>query len=139
MTWLKGYADTRAARAVKREFTGQAVSDNRAEWLCKLGESYASALENGVIVEASTYRHASQFLALLPASTPKPEIIVEEDGEIAFDWDFGPRRVFSVSVGRDGTLSYAGLSGIRKAHGVTMLEHDSIPRNVLDGLAAVVR
>lgn len=138
MTWLTAFADTRAASDVRNQFTGRAVSDGRTEGMCRLGGAYADALEAGQSIEPSTYRHASQFLALLPASTPNPEIVVEDDGEIAFDWDLGPRRVFSVSVGRDGTLSYAGLFGIQKAHGVTMLDDDAIPHEVLDGLAKVL-
>ncbi|MGH8647228.1 MAG: hypothetical protein ACREX4_23325 [Gammaproteobacteria bacterium] len=138
MTWLTRFTSTRAARVVEREFTGRAVSDDRTEWMCRLGERYAAALEAGQSIETSTYRHASQFLALLPATTPAPEIVVEEDGEIAFDWDLSPRQVFSVSVGRDGTLSYAGLFGIQKAHGVTMLDDDAIPSEVLAGLAKVL-
>lgn len=138
MTWLAAFTNTRAANIVRRQFTGRAVSDDRTEWMCRLAEAYASALEAGQSMEPSTYRHASQFLALLPASTPDPEIVVEDDGEIAFDWDLGPRQVFSVSVGRDGTLSYAGLFGIQKAHGVTMLDDDAIPHEVVDGLAKVL-
>ncbi len=31
-----------------------------------------------------------------------------------FEWDFGSRLVFSISIGRDGTLTYAGLFGHTK-------------------------
>jgi hypothetical protein len=68
-------------------------------------------------VEASTYVYAGQFLKLLPSTFPVPEITADRDGEILFEWDRGPRRVFSVSVRRDGTLSFAGLFGHSKIHG----------------------
>ena len=73
MTWTT-FAATRAANVVKQVFTGRAVSDDRTSWMCELGEAYTAAVEAGERIEPSTYRHASQFLALLPATTPKPDI-----------------------------------------------------------------
>ncbi len=72
-------------------------------------------------VEPSTYSYASQFLQILPAEIAVPDIAVDTDGEILFEWDHGPRQTFSVSVGRDGTLTFAGLHGYRKIHGTDHL------------------
>jgi hypothetical protein len=72
-------------------------------------------------VEGSTYHYAKQFLDLLPGDVPIPEIYVDRDGEICFEWDCGCRQVFSVCIGRDGTLTYAGLFGHSKSHGVEHL------------------
>jgi len=68
-------------------------------------------------IEPSTYVYADQFLRLLPSIASLPDIAVDSDGEILFEWDQGPRQVFSVSVGRDGTLTYAGRFGHTKIHG----------------------
>jgi hypothetical protein len=74
-------------------------------------------------VEPSTYGYAQQFLQFLPTlpilpnNMALPEIVADTDGEILFEWDYGPRRVFSISIGRDGTLSYAGLFDRNKVHG----------------------
>jgi len=72
-------------------------------------------------VEPSTYSYASQFLQMLPASQSTPDIAADTDGEILFEWDHGPRQTFSVSVGRDGTLTFAGLFGQTKLHGTEHL------------------
>jgi len=72
-------------------------------------------------VEPSTYAYASQFLQILPAGLPIPDVFVDTDGEILFEWDRGPRQIFSVSVGRDGTLTFAGLFGHAKIHGTEHL------------------
>ncbi len=72
-------------------------------------------------VEPSTYGYADQFLRLLPGSASVPVISVDNDGEIIFEWDQGRRQVFSVSVGRDGTLTFAGLFGHTKIHGTEHL------------------
>src|SRR6266542_5701187 len=60
--------------------------------------------EESIDVEPSTYAYAEQFLRLVPREMPIPDITVDNDGEIMLEWDRGHRCVFSVSVGRDGTL-----------------------------------
>lgn len=65
-----------------------------------------------------SYIHALSLLSALPTTVPIPEVGVDPDGEIEFEWYHGPRWVVTVSVGRTGTLSYAGLFGKNKTHGV---------------------
>ena len=67
-------------------------------------------------VEPSSVVYADQFLRLLPSIFVPPNVTVDTDGEVLFEWDRGPRHVFSVSVGKDGTLSFAGLFGHNKVH-----------------------
>ncbi len=50
-----------------------------------------------------------RFLDLLPEDISPPEMQEDEDGEMSFEWYAGPRSVFCVSVGKNGTLSFAGL------------------------------
>ena len=87
--------------------------------------------------EPSTCQYAADFLNLLPRDASVPEITVDNDGEILFEWDQGRRQVFSVSIGRDGTLTFAGLFGHAKIHGV---EHfgETLPVAILDGLRRVL-
>ena len=80
-------------------------------------------------VEPSTYEYAAQFLRLLPISISSPDVAVDNDGEILFEWDQGPRQVFSVSVGMDGTLTYAGLFGHTKSHG-TEHAREALPMDI---------
>jgi hypothetical protein len=68
-------------------------------------------------VEQSTHYYAEQFLKLLPSHVAFPDIAADTDGEILFEWDRGRRQVFTVSVGREGVLSFAGLFGQEKIHG----------------------
>jgi len=84
-------------------------------------------------VEPNTYVYASQFLRLLPAAIPVADIAADVDGEILFEWDLGQRRVFTVSVGRDGTLTYAGLFGHAKSHGTENLV-ETLPPVISDCL-----
>ena len=82
--------------------------------------------------ELSTLDYADQFLQLLPSNIPLPEVSIDTDGEVLFEWDYGPRQVFTVSVGRNGTLSFAGLFGhTQKIHGTGHLS-ETIPMIVAD-------
>jgi hypothetical protein len=90
--------------------------------------------EGSVSVEPSTYVYASQFILLLPSTAPLPDITADTDGEILFEWDQGRRRIFSVSVGRDGTLTFAGLFGHTKMHGTEHLR-EALPVVISDYLA----
>lgn len=89
--------------------------------------------EGSAPVEPSTFMHAYNFLAALPTHTPAPDVAIDPDGEISFEWDGGSRKVFSVSVGSDGTLTFAGLFGHSRVHG---LDHfvDSVPTTVSAGI-----
>jgi hypothetical protein len=79
------------------------------------------------------YYKARQFLESLPTSVPIPEIGVDPDGDISFDWYSGANNVFSVSVSDMGRLTYAGIFGLSKVHGVEYYG-DEIPRIILINL-----
>ena len=84
-------------------------------------------------VEPNTHAYASYFWSLLPSRTPMPDIWADRDSEICLEWDMGPRRVFSVCVGRDGTLTFAALFGHRKNNGVEHIE-EALPETVSTNL-----
>ena len=81
---------------------------------------------------------AEQFLRALPLSIPNPEIGVDPDGEISFEWYNGRSKVFSISVSDTGKLTYAGIFGIRKVNGVEYFE-DRIPRAIINNLQRLWR
>ncbi len=76
---------------------------------------------------------AIRFLKMLPATIPIPEISIDPDGEVSFEWYKEPRRIFSVSVGAHNDLSYAGLFGVNDTHG-TEYFGDEIPTPILENL-----
>lgn len=84
-------------------------------------------------VSPLTFSHAQRLLLALPATIPPPEIAVEPDGEIELEWFRRPRWVFSVSVGRSGDLTYAGLFGHSNARGTEYFT-DEVPRAIVDNL-----
>src|SRR3989304_2258532 len=109
-----------------------------------LEDAFAHAQERGwdgyeaAPADPGAFVYALQFLAYLPISTPLPEIAVDTDGDIAVEWDFGARRIFSVRISRDGTLNYAGLVGHTNFHGTELLR-EGIPSTISAGIDRVVR
>lgn len=133
---LRFPADDRAlsaeAKALRRRTWQQPLESGRSI-ICE--ERFKQAIEslNAACREASTadwdrygaravdcaaLGHALRFLSMLPATARLPDISVDPDGEIAFEWYVAPRHVLTVSVNGTGALSYAGLFGRNKASGV---------------------
>lgn len=84
-----------------------------------------------------SYEKAKRFVRSLPFGIPVPEVSAEPDGEITLEWFAAPTRVFSVSVGPDNELNYAGLFGASRTYG-TEVFHDEIPEVVLSHIKRVV-
>ena len=69
-------------------------------------------------ISEAVAERAKLFLDNLSSLLPAPDIAPEADGELAIEWHFGLRRVFSVSIGEEGPLHFAGLFGEEERHGV---------------------
>jgi len=116
-----------------------AVNEPRSQAFEHLNEVFREAQEENWDGEGAapadllSYEYAQSFLLMLPSWVPNPDVFVDPDGEICFEWDKGRRVVFSVSIGRDGTLTYAGLFGATKRHGVEPFV-DNISEVILDGI-----
>lgn len=85
-------------------------------------------------ISHTVYTNARAFLNELPSWLPAPDVVPEADGEIAIEWELGPDRVFSVSIGERNELHYAGLfGGGVERHGVEPFEgvvSDEILRSI---------
>jgi hypothetical protein len=90
-------------------------------------------------VTLDTARRALNFTMLLPKSLPIPEVAADPDGEISFDWIGTTGKMFSVSIGADGRLSYAGrFSDTSKIHGMEQLS-ETLPREILVGIEKAIK
>jgi hypothetical protein len=84
-----------------------------------------------------SYENAKRFVRALPFSLSSPEVSAEPDGEITFEWYSNPTRIFSVSVGPNNELHYAGLFGASRAYG-TEVFHDQIPEVILSHIKRAI-
>lgn len=58
-----------------------------------------------------TLNEASRLLATIPSSFPRPAILIEPSGAIAFEWYRSPKNIFLLSSSGRGSLEYAALFG----------------------------
>lgn len=84
-------------------------------------------------INAMSNFYAHQLIRFFPPALPNPEVGVDPDGEISFEWFKGPREVFSVSIAPNGDLHYAGLFGRNKVHGAESFG-DVLPKAIMDNL-----
>lgn len=84
-------------------------------------------------VNPLSYFYARRFLESLPPRLIQPDVGVDPDGEISFEWSLGPRQIFSISVSPNGDLSYAGLFGRNTVHGTESFNID-LPKVIIDNL-----
>lgn len=86
--------------------------------------------DGAAAVSAASFLTAKRFLDVLPAGLQRPDVSLDPDGEMVFEWSGGPQRVFSISFGAGGKLSYAGLFGPNKTHGVEYITY-GLPRELV--------
>jgi hypothetical protein len=91
------------------------------------------------LADLETMRAATQFAYTLPRLGPIPEVSVDPDGEISFDWIGPAGQMFSVSVNRQNRLSYAGWFGEKsRIHGTEQLV-ESCPQQIVRGIEKTTR
>jgi hypothetical protein len=75
---------------------------------------------------------AQRFLLAMPAYTPAPELALDSDGEVSFDWKGPSGKLLTVTLRGDGRVSFAArVSHFDKDHGTRQFT-DSIPYRVLE-------
>ena len=82
-------------------------------------------------LDGATYQVAKRFILALPTVLPMPELTVDRDGEINFDWFGSSGQIFSVSLRHDGRLVYAGQFAPRKSVSGKEEFNDAVPKEVI--------
>ncbi len=89
--------------------------------------SESSSDEVDLAVANCAALNAEYFVRSIPTEFALPEVGLDPEGEIAFDWVFGKFRRLSLAVGNSDRISYAWLNGKEKGHGVAVFTRDRIP------------
>jgi len=77
-----------------------------------------------------SYHLAKEILSQLPDRIPTPEITVDPDGELSFEWYNSKKRLIILSVGGDDALNYVGVIGRNREKGVEYFDGE-IPERIL--------
>ena len=86
-----------------------------------LDKAYLEAAEddwNGYGARATTkgtYVKAFNIISLLPANTPVPDISVDPDGEISFEWYVSKTNLLCISINENGRISFVRFYGKNKS------------------------
>ena len=80
-------------------------------------------------VTTASFLSAINFWRMLPITIPRPELAVDPDGAIVFEWYRGARKILSIAVERDNRVTYAGLFGPSKVSGTEYYDQD-LPETV---------
>jgi hypothetical protein len=92
---------------------------------------------NDPLVFKAPFDLARRFLFALPTDLAAPELSLDPDGEIAFDWAAERGRNFSVSLGSTGRLSFAGKLGPEKCiYGMDQFD-EVVAREIVDAVKAL--
>ena len=87
----------------------------------------------------ASYRFGKAFIEALPSTAPAPEVTVDADGELVFDWFAGDGRMVSVCVRGNGRLAYAArFGGSRVTHG-TILMGAAVPQEIMAAINSLRR
>jgi hypothetical protein len=121
-----------------------ALSETATSWTAAHGEraeqmvvaAVLEAVKKGIATTDIAQTVARSFVQLLPHHIPIPTIEVEEDGEIAFDWNEASDRGMTVAVTINGYLGYSALVGLKPDYGRAPFP-GSIPETVLFNLLRV--
>lgn len=73
----------------------------------------------------ASYPWAEFFINSSLPTTSDPDVAIDRDGEVLFEWLNGPREVATVSVGPAGVINFATLVGSSRFHGVTRIGDQS--------------
>ncbi len=88
-------------------------------------------------VEPSSLLYAEEFIRMLPDSLPMPELSVDPDGCVSFDWLPSQTSTFTMSLGVNGRIPYAWVDGSNRGSAVERYSHSEIPPRILDEIRRI--
>lgn len=88
-------------------------------------------------LDADTYQIAKRFILALPSSIPAPELTVDRDGEVNFDWFGSSGQIFSASLRKDGRIAFAGQISPRSRQSGMEEFNDSVPKRIVESIKTI--
>src|SRR5262245_51756221 len=102
---------------IQREQSRSWINGVRDRGIDAINKAVAAAGSNGIRVAQRTTEMASALVWSLPSHVPLPDVLVEEDGEIAFDWSEGVDQSITMTINDSGFLGHSVLLGLKTDYG----------------------
>lgn len=81
-------------------------------------------------------KRATALIRSMPGSLPLPDVGVDPDGSVMFDWPVAHGRSLVLSVDAVGTIPYAWIDNGTSGHGVTPFDGTGFPPPLMKRIAA---
>jgi hypothetical protein len=102
--------------------------------LNEIEEIKSESAAGGIQLNAVSYQLGLAFVYALPSTVKPPEVMVDLDGELIFDWRSRNGRLLSVCAQSNGRLAYAiRYSASRAMHGYCVMDQ-TVPKEIMDAI-----
>lgn len=123
------------------EMRSQALSARINSMLAELAvistKTYADSVES-VQASAVALSNARLLICALPEMSIRPDISLDGEGGIMFDWMISKFKMYSISIGRTSRLPFALLNGAEKAYGVIEFDGQKAPNRMVSDLSVML-
>ncbi len=112
-------------------------SSSRAAVITRIREVAEERLDDvrrgypSVTVHTLTQLWSRSFLMRLPLWVADPDIGVDPNGDLTFEWFAGQDHILSISLAPSGSVVYAYANGLRRENGCDDIIH-AIPANLIE-------
>lgn len=90
-------------------------------------------------INGPAYGEALDFAARIPTNFPIPEVFVDSDGSISFDWTHSPHHSVVVAFYGVGKIYFAVLQGRTSSLHGTKVVTDELPKEITDSISSTYR
>lgn len=114
-----------------------ALFGRKAALLESLNEAASEALEpdwdgnDAEPVNPGAFLKAEHFIRALPDYLPDPEISIDPDGDVSFEWIPSKTKYFTVTTNNTDRLAYAWIDGTDRGHAVANMQSPVIPDRLI--------
>lgn len=88
-------------------------------------------------LDHDSYQIAKKFILSLPSTLPPPELTVDRDGEVTFDWQSPRGQMLSASLRKDGRLAFACYISKKSRFSSVEDFNDAVPKSIIEGVKKI--